>query len=308
LNILNCDSYNYIVDSRSGVFHSKESLCLYKIPVDAIQGVVKYPDKEGYTPCQECIKEEDKSLTEKNNCNSNVYEVEKRLIDGHYASNNKIIARCHNLIHRGYLTKRLTKSHKCIEKKCTFFQKLRPEYWEALERSEIAKENERLKMKGIKKTLKDREAMIRELFEDCGCVYKTSIVENDDLVGISYIYDKRVDLLPEIRFLRNKLGKTVKLKAMRGTDEAIEKLIKKPRRETQQVTDLCKAPKVGKAIKERFALLGIFCLEDLFGRNGVQLYRLDCKLSGKQVNRKYLNAYRSAVDFANNMEVEKLRE
>jgi len=45
--------------------------------------------------------------------------------------------------------------------------------------------------------------------------------------------------------------------------------------------------------------LGVYCLEDLYGRNGDALYKLDCDLSGKIINRRYLTAYRSAVEFIN---------
>ena len=85
-------------------------------------------------------------------------------------------------------------------------------------------------------------------------------------------------------------------------EEALEQLIRKPRRETKIVTDLQKAPKIGKAAKARLASLGIFCLEDLFGRSGEKLYELDCVLSGKAVNRRYLTAYQSAVAYAKDMD------
>jgi hypothetical protein len=82
----------------------------------------------------------------------------------------------------------------------------------------------------------------------------------------------------------------------------IEQLIRKPRRETRKVTDVRKAPKVGAATKKRLAALGVYCLEDLFGRNGDALYKLDCELSGESVNRRYLTAYRSAVEFADEID------
>jgi len=114
--------------------------------------------------------------------------------------------------------------------------------------------------------------------------------------------------MPEIQFLRNELGKPIKIKAVIGNEEAIEKLIKKPRRELRKVTDVRKAPKVGEVTKKRLASLGVYCLEDLFGRNGSKLYRQDCKQSGKTLNRRYLTAYCSAVDFANEMELEYSRD
>jgi len=190
-----------------------------------------------------------------------------------------------------------------MEKRCFLFERLKPDYWIALEKIEMFKKTERAKRKEEKRLVKDRNMFIHDILEGSGCVYVTSIQENDSLISISYIYDRTVDLKPEIRFLRNELHKTIKLQARVGTEEAIEKLIKKPRREMRITTDVRKAPKVGDVTRRRLALLGVYCLEDLFGRNGDALYKLDCKLTGKAVNRRFLHSYRSAVNYANNMEI-----
>jgi hypothetical protein len=223
-----------------------------------------------------------------------------RLINGNYANNDNVIARCHILIHRGYLTKGLAKAHSCISKKCTFFEKLKPEYWQTLERLENEKKENRLKRKQAVEILNDRDIFIRETLEDSGHIHITLIREEPrNLLVVYYIYDKRINLDLEVKFLSKKLKKTIKLQTRTGSDEAIEQLIRKPRRETRKVTDLRKAPKVGIAVKKRLAALGVYCLEDLFGRSGDVLYRLDCEISGEKVNRRYLTAYRSAVIFAN---------
>ena len=226
-----------------------------------------------------------------------------RLINGNYANSENVIARCHLLTHRGYLSKTLVKSHSCISKKCPFFEKLKPEYWQTLERLEKEKKDNRIKWKQENEMLHDRNMFLRETLEDSGHIHITSIRdESRNLLAICYIYDKRISLEPEIKFLREKLKKSIKMQARTGSDEAIEQLIRKPRRETRKVTDLRKAPKVGIAAKKRLARLGVYCLEDLFGRDGDVLYRLDCEISGEKVNRRYLTAYRSAVMFANEME------
>lgn len=303
--IANCDSYSHIVDTRTGEFHKKDSKCLQRIPVSFWRGVGKSPSKRGFTPCSRCYgKLIDTIISEPSNEIAAItQETEKRLIDGNYATTKSIIARCHILRHRGYLTKSLIKKHCCIEKECTFFEKLKPEYWIALERAEKDRKSERSKVKESKKQVKDRDIFIRETLEDSGCIYVTSIREETrNLLTISYIFDRKVNLMPEILFLRKELGKTIKLQARIGSDEALEKLIRKRRRETRKVTDLRKAPGVGDATKKRLASLGVFCLEDLFGRNGDVLYGLDCKQSGESVNRRYLSAYSSAVEFANGIE------
>jgi hypothetical protein len=223
-----------------------------------------------------------------------------RLIDGNYVVASKVVARCHLLTHRGYLSKALIKSHDCIAKKCTFFEKLKAYYWTAIEAAEIAKKSNRLKRKQDAAMKSDRDILIRETLEDSGHIHVTTINdEKPNLLVISYIYDKRVNLRPEIAFLRGYLNMTIKLQARTGSEDTIEQLIRKRRRETRKVTDLRKAPKVGDAAKKRLATLGVYCLEDLYGRSGDALYRLDCEKSGKAVNKRYLTAYRSAVEYAN---------
>jgi predicted GIY-YIG superfamily endonuclease len=226
----------------------------------------------------------------------------KRLINGHFADNDNVIARCHLLTHRGYLTKNLIKSHECIEKKCSFFEKLKPEYWEALEKKEQMKKNNRLKKRQAIEETNERDKLIKETLERSGNVYVTQIkAENPRLLVISYIYDKRIDLSEEIQFLKTEFLMTIKLQAKIGSDETIELLIRRPRRLSQKVTDLRKAPKIGIVTKKRLAALGVYCLEDLYGRNGDKLYQCDCERSGVKVNRRFLTAYRSAVDYANKM-------
>ena len=227
-----------------------------------------------------------------------------RLIDGNYAGSDKVIARCHLLKHRGYLSKNLVKSHDCLKKKCNFFERINPEYWEALEIAEIEKRNTRLLAKQERLRINDRNTFIKLTLEDSGNIYVTSVRnEPKYLLTITYIFDKRVDLSEEAKFLRKSLKKAIRLQARTGTDETIEQLIRKRRRETRKVTDLRKAPKVGTVTKKRLNALGVHCLEDLYGRNGDHLYRLDCELSGGKVNRRFLTAYRSAVAFINDADL-----
>ena len=226
-----------------------------------------------------------------------IEQAEKRLIDGHYAKSENVVAFCHVLTHRGYLSKTLVKSHDCLAKKCPFFKPIRPDYWKAVESAEQKKKKNRLKRKQSVETISERDAFIRETLEESGHIYVTSIKEEPRVFMISYIYDQKTDLTTEIQSLREKLKKPIKLTAKIGSDGAIEQLIRKRRRENGKTTDLRKAPKVGAAAKKRLAALGVYSLEDLFGRSGDELYELDCELSGDKVNRRYLAAYRSAVEF-----------
>jgi len=223
-----------------------------------------------------------------------------RLINGQYAKSCNVIARCHCSAHRGLLSKNLVKSHACLEKRCTFMEKLNPEHWAAMEAAALEKKENRLKRKLAAKENDRREALIRSVLEKSGHVHVTAIHDaRHGLLEISYIYDKRVDLTPGIRSLRSALGKAIRLRARATSDDLIELLIRIPRRETRCVTDPRVAPKVGDATRRRLAEIGVFCLEDLFGRSGESLYALDSKQSARPVNRRYLAAYRSACEYAN---------
>ena len=225
--------------------------------------------------------------------------LETRLIDGNYTKNSNVIARCHLRTHRGYLSKSLVKSHHCIEKKCPFFQKMKPEYWEAIEEALREQKERRQRHKQAARMEAERDLFIKKTLEANGCIHVTSIREkSQNVLTITYIYDLRTDLSAEISMLRREYGKRIVLCASSGTRETIEQLIKKPRRESRIVTDVRKAPKVGNATKKRLASLGVYCLEDLYGRTSKDLYVLDCKHSGTTVNRRYLSAYQSAIGFA----------
>jgi hypothetical protein len=225
-----------------------------------------------------------------------------RLINGRYANSKNVIGCCHMFMHRGFLSKDLVKAHACLEKECWHFQKLNPEYWRILEKKAQDKRDKRMQRKLEINRIQNRDALIRETLEASGHIHVTVIrEEKQNMLIISYIYDRYIDLTQEIRYLQNELDKVVKLQARIGPEQVIELLIRKPRRETRKITDVRKAPKVGFATKKRLAALGVYCLEDLFGRNGDALYRLDCKESGQAIDRRYLTAYRSAVAFADQM-------
>jgi len=42
----------------------------------------------------------------------------------------------------------------------------------------------------------------------------------------------------------------------------------------------------------------LFCVEDLLGRDGDVLYKLDCEMFDEKVNLQFLRVYRNAVEFA----------
>ena len=156
-----------------------------------------------------------------------------RLIDGRQVSEGKIVARCHVLTHPGHLTKGLVEEHDCITKKCTFLEKTNTAYWQALESAARHKRYERALRKREQRAKTDRDSFIRMTLEANGHIHVTSVCETAKrLLAVSYIYDKRIDLSPEIRLLCRKYGKTLKLQARFGSTAAIEALIREPRQQT----------------------------------------------------------------------------
>jgi len=49
-------SYIFMGDTRSMVFHEKESDCLNKVPKEYLRGLGWYPEKVGFTACSVCLK------------------------------------------------------------------------------------------------------------------------------------------------------------------------------------------------------------------------------------------------------------
>ena len=160
-------------------------------------------------------------------------ERPKRTIDGRYANSERIIARCHCSTHPGYLTQALMKSHNCMAKDCSFLQKVNSEYWELLEerarRRKLWRKKIRLQKKHQKMREIESEKLIRRILEANGQIYVTTIEESKHYFTVNYIYDQWVDLSFEVRLLRERLGRGIKLKACRGAPDAINQLIRKPR-------------------------------------------------------------------------------
>jgi len=48
-------SYIYMGDTRSMVFHEKESVCLSNVPKEHLRGLGRYPEKVGFVACSVCL-------------------------------------------------------------------------------------------------------------------------------------------------------------------------------------------------------------------------------------------------------------
>lgn len=65
-------------------------------------------------------------------------------------------------------------------------------------------------------------------------------------------------------------------------------------------TDLKKIPGVRENMKQMLIDIGIFCVEDLKGKDPEELYRLSCKYYNQKVDRCVLYVYKEAIYFAEN--------
>ena len=227
-----------------------------------------------------------------------------KLINGARARETNVIGYCHLERHSGYLTKNLIKVHECLEKKCNFLRKLRPEYWKNREDSEKARKDKLIRPKRKAETNTERDDFIRRILEKDGNVYVTVIrEENKGFLTVSYIFDRRVDIRPQARVLQRRYGSMrIKFKPAAASEAAIEKLIREPRRKAGKGTDLLKIPGVGPVTKSRLIFIGVHCIEDLLGRDGDDLYELDCELSDKKLSLRFLRVYQNAAEFANGNE------
>jgi len=82
IGFITCDSYSHIIDTRTDVYHRKDSRCLQGVPVAFWRGTGKNPGKKGFTACPYCYRN-----TENTKKPSIVLKKElgMRLIDGAYA-------------------------------------------------------------------------------------------------------------------------------------------------------------------------------------------------------------------------------
>ena len=228
-----------------------------------------------------------------------------KLINGARASEANVIGYCHLEKHHGYLTKNLMKAHECLEKKCPFLKKLNINYWRGREAFEQRQKDKLIKQKQQAETkIKNdayRDSFIRKTLEESGNIYVTVIrQENKNSLTVSYISDKRVDIRLQAKFLQSKYRSTkIRFNPAAASEAAIEKLIREPRRKAGKDADLLKIPGVGPIAKRRLIAIGIHCVEDLLGRDGDNLYDLDCEVSDEKVNLRFLRVYRNAVEFAN---------
>lgn len=133
---------------------------------------------------------------------------------------------CNNLSHKGYVSKILLRSHKCIDKQCPLLTKCNLNYWMQIEkeRSNVHKKREIARQEKLKTA--QRDEFICSVFEPYDHIHITSIKEMKSGFMITYIYNKRIDLSEAVTILREKYQCSIYLKAVRSSDEIRRKLIR----------------------------------------------------------------------------------
>lgn len=97
------------------------------------------------------------------------------LITGTITEKEKTIGKCHCYLHKGYLTKKLVKSHQCLEKSCHYFEKVNFEYWASRNLAKTRKKMNRYL--GLEYT-QDRDALIQNLIEEYGPISVIALIDN----------------------------------------------------------------------------------------------------------------------------------
>ena len=149
------------------------------------------------------------------------------LLNGALCKYSKAIAFCHCDIHRGFITKALLSSHECLEKECSFFQRINPDYWEGLDRLERARTKRRNQVKIMKDYDAKSKKFIESVFKPFSNVYITSITLTNQLIEITYITNGFVDLGPAADALRRRFGCAVRLRYVRSSEEVRKQIFNK---------------------------------------------------------------------------------
>ncbi len=96
---------------------------------------------EDTNKCHSC------NIEKKQKVHDTLDERPRKTVDNNWT--NKVpVGFCYNRIHKGYVTLKQMKSHRCNRKKCPYFKRLTHEYWNKKERNKQLKKCKKLYLKG----------------------------------------------------------------------------------------------------------------------------------------------------------------
>ena len=211
-----------------------------------------------------------------------------------------IVGYCGNATHWGWINNHLLLSHRCLEKKCRYFQKANPEYWDKIEAKRQIAKSKRDYRKNVEAKEAERKKHIKSVLRPYTNVYVTSVRETNKGLMITYIYDEYVDLSHAIDILREHYNCGIYLKAVKSSLENRIALIR-----NRKNTDLLSIPGIGNVTKQRLENVGYHFVEDLEGANPETIYFDDCQAQGKTVNRRMLYLYKKAVGYAEQAKIQR---
>ncbi len=64
-------------------------------------------------------------------------------------------------------------------------------------------------------------------------------------------------------------------------------------------TELTEIPEMNDDIKAHLERLGYYCVEELKNQNAVEMYKRECFIKNRRIDRFYYHAYQLAVYYAN---------
>lgn len=155
-------------------------------------------------------------------------------INGSKCNKKNCIGYCHNAIHRGYLSLALMKQHKCIERECKYFKKIKNSYyWMHKEKAKKKfNENKQRKKDEIKKanTILNR---FKELTANINSFCVTDIQKKDGVYILKCAALRFADISAQISTVRREMNEKVNVVFIKANQEKKKAIIEKYKNESQ---------------------------------------------------------------------------
>jgi hypothetical protein len=148
-------------------------------------------------------------------------------IDGHAHRQESRVAYCWCDDHRGYLTTKLMREHKCLDKQCGSFQKLPGPYWAQVDRQKRISRQKR-KQKQLSQLRDERFlAYARDFLQDKTNVYITTAgLVRPGLIKITFIGKSSPGLYGLADYMKAKTRCSVWLRYTHTERDILQALIK----------------------------------------------------------------------------------
>lgn len=137
----------------------------------------------------------------------------------------KIVGQCNSRLHPGPISISLLRSHGCLEKNCKHFEKRNETYWKQRDQECVVFDKKAADIAQKQAVHEAKIAKIKRSFNENKHVYVTCLrEESSNVIFISYIYDKPVDVSKLIRHLETSYKIKLKIKAVGGREDVFRAL------------------------------------------------------------------------------------